>query len=217
MSSLHLCLFAPLRQKTNVHSDVLLLLMLEILDHGFGAGADVELGVHGLEVVADGFVADAEVVGDFFGDHALGEAFEDLAFTRSEAGDFLLLRHDGLLEGLDEESRDLLAERGAAFAGLADADRDVGGLRGLQQVAMGSGTERGEDLLGIIMPPGRDKVFLINLAVSGAKTPRPQSYLKDLSTDFADGSDGLPSVKSEKSVDEPGLEINGSAAEEVVE
>ena len=52
--------------------------LLEILGDGFGAGADLELLVNAADVGADRGDADAELVGDFLVEEALGEEFEDL-------------------------------------------------------------------------------------------------------------------------------------------
>ena len=90
-------------------------------------------------------------MGDFLGGHAFGEALEDLAFAGGEAGDLFFLGFDGLFEALNEEAGDVLAEGGAAFAGLADAGGDVGGAGGFEEVAVGAGAEGGEDFFGVVV------------------------------------------------------------------
>ena len=111
----------------------------------------MELLIDGLEVVAHGFVAEGEVVGDFFGGHAFGETLEDLAFAGGEAGDLFFLGFNGLFEGLDEQAGDVLTERGTAFAGLANACGDVGRTGGYEEVAVSSRTEGSEDFVGVVV------------------------------------------------------------------
>ena len=79
---------------------------LEEFGDGFGAGADLEFFVNAADVGVDGFVADAEFIGDFLVKEPLREAIEDFLFAWGEI--FRGLRGGAdALEGLDDFTRDV--------------------------------------------------------------------------------------------------------------
>ena len=122
---------------------------MEVLDHRFGPGTDLELAVDAAEVLADGIGIDPQRGADFLVQKALGQLLKDCLLPGRERRK--RIRRGRALEVLNHLARDVRGHGGASLAGLTNRVQDLWGGCVLEEVSAGARREGIENGFGVLV------------------------------------------------------------------
>jgi hypothetical protein len=109
----------------------------------------VEFLVDAPDVGADGTEADAQLIGDLLVEEASGEEGEDLFFAKREQFQLRIGFGCGTVEPIHDLASDGRGHGGTALVQLLNGLEELGGRAFLDEVAIGTGFQRFEDMVVI--------------------------------------------------------------------